>query len=48
MRSRGAAVAATAVVTAFVWALLRAESQGAIAALLLLAGAAGFILLKTR
>ncbi len=48
MRSRGAAVAATAVVTAFAWALLRAESQGAIAALLLLAGAAGFILLKTR
>jgi len=48
MRSRGGAVAATAVVTAFVWGLLRAESQGAIAALLLLAGAAGFILLKTR
>jgi len=48
MRSRGAAVAATAVVTAFAWALLRAESQGAIAALLLLAGAAVFILLKTR
>ena len=48
MRSRGAAVASTAVVTAFVWALLRAESQGAIAALLLLAGAAGFVLLKTR
>jgi ABC-type branched-subunit amino acid transport system permease subunit len=48
MRSRGAAIASTVVVTAFVWALLRAESQGAIAALLLLAGAGGFVLLKTR
>ncbi len=48
MRSRGAAVASTAGVTAFVWFLLRAESQGAIAALLVLAAVAGFVLLKTR
>jgi len=48
MRSRGAAVALTAAVTAFVWGLLRAESQSAIAALLALAVAAGFVLLKTR
>jgi ABC-type branched-subunit amino acid transport system permease subunit len=48
MRSRGAAVALTAAVAAFIWLLLRAESQGAIAALLALAAAAGFVLLKTR
>jgi len=38
----------TAIAVAFAWSLLRAESQGAIAALIGLAVAAGFVLLRTR
>ena len=48
MRSRAAAVLLTAVVTAFVWLLLRAESQGAIALLIALAVLAGFLVIRTR
>ena len=33
MRPRGAALLVTAIAVAFAWSLLRAESQGAIAAL---------------
>src|SRR5882672_4709553 len=48
MRSRAAAVLLAAIATAFAWLLLRAESQGAIAALIALAVLAGFALLRTR
>ena len=48
MRPRGAALLVTAIAVAFAWSLLRAESQGAIAALIGLAVAAGFVLLRTR
>jgi ABC-type branched-subunit amino acid transport system permease subunit len=48
MRSRALAVGFAAVVTAFVWLLLRAESQRAIAALLVLGVAAGVLAVRTR
>jgi ABC-type branched-subunit amino acid transport system permease subunit len=48
MRSRALAVFFTAVTTAYVWFLLRAESQRAIAALIVLGIAAGAVAIRTR
>jgi len=48
MRSRALAILFTAVATAYVWFLLRAESQRAIAALIVLGIAAGAVAIRTR
>jgi ABC-type branched-subunit amino acid transport system permease subunit len=48
MRSRALAILFTALATAYVWFLLRAESQRAIAALILLGIAAGAVSIRTR
>jgi ABC-type branched-subunit amino acid transport system permease subunit len=48
MKSRAAAVFMTAVVTAFVWFLLRAESQRSIALLIAVGVAAGVLAMRTR
>ena len=48
MRSRAVAVLFTALVTAYAWLLLRAESQGAIAALILVGIAAGILAMRTQ
>ena len=48
MRSRAVAVLFTALVAAYAWLLLRAESQGAIAALILVGIAAGILAMRTQ
>src|SRR2546426_8598980 len=48
MRSRAIAALFTALVTAYAWLLLRAESQGAIAALILVGIAAGILAMRTQ
>jgi ABC-type branched-subunit amino acid transport system permease subunit len=48
MRSRAIAVLFTALVTAYVWLLLQAESQGAIAALIVAGISAGVLAMRTK
>jgi ABC-type branched-subunit amino acid transport system permease subunit len=48
MRSRALAILFTVVATAYVWFMLRAESQTAIATLILLGIAAGVVAIRTR
>ena len=48
MKTTGAAALITAVVTAFMWLLLRAESQPSIAVLIALAAAAGVVAARSR